>query len=102
MSEHRFGQQDPHCFERLPLTFVDGAATAIIDYGWTLKETRSTYVTGDNGYSFVTAEFTTTGGANTINFGVQDIINSLTTKSISIWFFAAPTGGGYLLSTNRH
>ena len=81
--------------------FVDGAATAIIDYGWTLKEARSTYVTGDNGYSFVTAEFTTTGGANTINFGVQDIINSLTTKSISIWFFAAPTGGGYLLSNTN-
>ena len=75
--------------------FVDGTATAIIDYGWTLKETRSTYVTGDNGYSFVAAEFTYNTSATlaqSLNFGVQDTINNLTTKTISFWVYVRDAG----------
>jgi len=79
--------------------FVDGAATAIIDYGWTLKESRSSFSLGDNGYSFVAAEFNYESSpvlAHNISFGVQDKINALNIKTISFWAYVSDIG--YLVS----
>lgn len=65
--------------------FVDGAATAIIDYGFTLKSSRS----GINGYSLVLGEFIENAG---FDFGVRDDINQLTQKSFSFWLSHATEG----------